>query len=106
MRRQRILGAGVLAVALTAFLGGPARAADGTTVTVVGPSGGVVAHCPAGLRPGPWTLTNGDGSPLGPGQRWDWTVTGGETGIGAWIAPYDHSPPPPVTIRLTLTCIC
>ncbi|GAA1962520.1 hypothetical protein [Kitasatospora viridis] len=108
MRLRRLAGAGLAAVALTATLAAPAQA--GTlpeTVTATGSPGGVVALCPDGLHPADWSITNGDGTPLGNDQRWEWTVVGdGDNGIGAWIAPYDNSPPPPPSIRLTVFCDC
>ncbi|WP_225448097.1 hypothetical protein [Streptacidiphilus sp. P02-A3a] len=84
----------------------PAWAAGPVTVAVTGPASGVVAYCPPGMRPGSWSVTGGDGSPLAGDQRQEWTVTTGVTGIAAWIAPYDHSPPPPATITLTVVCVC
>lgn len=106
MRHARFVGAGAVAVALAVGLGGPARADEAVTVTVTGPAGGVVAYCPAGLRPLTWSVTDGDGGALAGDQRQEWTVTTGGTGIAAWIAPYDHSPPPPASIRLTVVCGC
>ncbi|GAB2723954.1 hypothetical protein [Kitasatospora kifunensis] len=108
MRPGRLAGAGLAAVALTAILAGPAQAdALPETVSVTGSPGGVVAICPEGLHPdNNWTLTNGDGTPLGKNQRWNWTVTGGGQGIAAWIAPYLNSPPPPPSITLTVVCSC
>src|SRR5690349_1219282 len=108
MRTGRIVGAGLAAVALTAMLAGPA-AADSLpeTVAATGSPGGVTAICPQGLHPGDnWTITNGDGTPLGKDQRWRWTLSDGGQGISAWIAPYVGSPPPPASITLTIACIC
>lgn len=85
------------------FVGAPAQAAGAVAVTVTGPPSGVAACCPGGTHPSSWTVTDGDGSPPAGNQRLEWTVTSGPTGIGAWIAPYDHSPPPPA---ITLTVVC
>ncbi|MER5862969.1 hypothetical protein [Kitasatospora sp. NPDC002040] len=101
--RKRLLGAALAAAGLTALLAGPAHAAE--TVAVTGPPGGVTAYCPAGQHPVDWTVTNGDGSPLGADQRVRWTRTG-ENGVSAWIAPYLNSPPPPESITLTVSCDC
>lgn len=103
---RRILGAGVAAAALVGLLAGTAQADGPVIVSVIGPPSGVAAYCPDGMRPGTWTITNPDGSPIDPGQRVRWTVTSGEHGIGAWIAPYDQSPPPPPAIELTVVCVC
>lgn len=103
--RKRLLGAGLAAVGLAALLAGPAHADGGTSVSVTGSPDGVVAHCPPGTHPADWTVTNGDGSPLGPDQRVRWTSVG-EDGVGAWIAPYTGSPPPPESITLTVSCTC
>ncbi|WP_329576241.1 hypothetical protein OG500_03070 [Kitasatospora sp. NBC_01250] len=108
MRPGRLAGTGLAAVALTAILAGPAQAdALPETVSVTGSPSGVTAICPDGLHPdNNWTLTNGDGTPLGNDQRWRWTVGPGAQSISAWIAPYLDSPPPPPSITLTISCIC
>ena len=108
MRPGRLVGTGLAAVAVTAILTGPAQADSlPETVSVTGSPGGVAAICPQGLHPdNHFTITNGDGTPLGSDQRWRWTVIEGGGGIGAWIAPYLNSPPPPPSITLTVACIC
>jgi hypothetical protein len=110
MRQGRWVGAGLAAVALAVVLGGPAQADGSTDVSVTGPAGGVVARCPEGMHPTEWTVTDGDGNKLAADQRVETTLVsarpGEGEGIGAWIAPYDHSPPPPAAITLTVTCTC
>ncbi|WP_405020866.1 hypothetical protein OHV05_32315 [Kitasatospora sp. NBC_00070] len=103
--RKRLLGVGLAAAGLAALLAGPAHADDTTSVSVTGSPGGVEAHCPEGTHLTDWKVTNGDGSPLGPDQRVRWTDAGNE-GVGAWIAPYEGSPPPPESITLTVFCTC
>ncbi|MFF0297286.1 hypothetical protein ACFYS8_15560 [Kitasatospora sp. NPDC004615] len=97
--RKRVAG---LAVAALAMAAGPA-AAFTETVAATGAPSGVVAICPEGVNPSDVHVTNGDGTPLGPDQRVHTTAVGA-TGVGAWIAPYQDSPPPPASIRLTITC--
>jgi hypothetical protein len=107
MRRQRFIGAGLLAAALVAGGGGTARADDAVSVSVAGPSSGVSAFCPPGTHPGTWTVTDVDGSRIDRDQRVEWTAIGEGgrvAGIGAWIAPYLDSPPPPAAITLTVVC--
>ncbi|MFF4341780.1 hypothetical protein ACFY00_17825 [Kitasatospora sp. NPDC001540] len=107
MIRTRILGPGLgLAAALLAVGAGPAAALEPETVTAVGSPGGVEVICPQGLTPGDTHVTNGDGSPLGLGQRLRMTATEGGRGVAVWIAPYDGSPPPPESIALTVSCTC
>ena len=106
MRQRRWIGAGLAAVALSFALAGPARADDSTSVSAVGPSSGVEVHCPEGMHADSATVTNPDGTPLAPDQRIERTAIDGGTGVAAWIAPYDHSPPPPTTIMLTVVCVC
>ncbi|BAJ32899.1 MULTISPECIES: hypothetical protein [Kitasatospora] len=103
--RKRIAGLG-LAAALLAIGAGPAAALEPETVTAVGSPGGVEAICPQGLTPADAHVTKGDGSPLGPDQRWRITAIDGGQGVAAWIAPYDGSPPPPDSIALTVSCTC
>ncbi|GLW52167.1 hypothetical protein [Kitasatospora phosalacinea] len=109
--RKRILGLGLAVAALAAVAAGPAAgsaaaAADPNveTVTAVGSSGGVVARCPEGWTPSDPHITNGDGTPLAPNQRWHYGPIQGNDGFAGWIAPYLNSPPPPDTIALTITC--
>ncbi|WAL75851.1 hypothetical protein OU787_32510 [Kitasatospora sp. YST-16] len=111
MTRKRILGAGLaLAAALAALVpvaAGPAAAAadpNVETVTAVGSSGGVVARCPQGWTPSDPHITNADGTPLAPDQRWHYGPIQGDDGFAGWIAPYLNSPPPPEKIALTITC--
>jgi len=108
MRPRRLVGAGLAAVALTAILAGSAQADSlPETVSATGSPSGVEVICPQGLQPdNNWTLTNGDGTPLGKDQRWDWTVPEGGGAIAVWIAPYLNSPPPPPSITLTDVCNC
>ncbi|MFJ5231064.1 hypothetical protein ACIQBJ_14365 [Kitasatospora sp. NPDC088391] len=104
--RKRVAGLGLLAATLLGAAAGPAAALDPETVTAVGSPGGVEALCPQGLKPADPHVTNGDGSPLGPDQRWRLTVIDGGQGYAAWIAPYNDSPPPPASIALTISCTC
>ncbi|MFE1382506.1 hypothetical protein ACFW6S_26545 [Streptomyces sp. NPDC058740] len=92
---------------MTALWAAPADAGPlPQTVAATGSPSGVSAICPEGLRPdNDWTFTNGDGSPLGFGQRWRWTLIEGGRGIAAWIAPYFDSPPPPPSVTLTVHCV-
>jgi heme A synthase len=106
MQHRRWVGASLAAVALAVVLGGPVQADDTTNVSVTGPSSGVTAHCPEGMQATTSSVTDGDGKPLGPGQRVRSTLLDGGNGVGAWIAAYDNSPPPPATITLTVTCSC
>ncbi|OKJ05601.1 hypothetical protein [Kitasatospora sp. CB01950] len=101
MRRQ-LVGTGLAAALVVAVAAGPA-AAFAETVTATGAPSGVIAICPDNISPTDVHVTDGDGTPLGPGQRVRTTAVG-STGVGAWIAPYDGSPPPPAAIRLTITC--
>ncbi|MGW4378766.1 hypothetical protein [Kitasatospora sp. NPDC004531] len=101
-RRTAGLGLGLAAAALVATAAGPA-AAFSEIVTATGSPSGVIAICPDGISPTDVHVTNGDGTPLGAGQRVRTTAVG-DTGVGAWIAPYQGSPPPPASIRLTVTC--
>ncbi|MFD0403436.1 hypothetical protein ACFV84_11760 [Kitasatospora sp. NPDC059811] len=107
MRPGRLAGAGLAAVALTATLAGPAQADNlPETVSATGSPSGVTAICPEGLHPdNDWIITNGDGTRLGANQRWQWRDSDGGRGIIVWIAPYLDSPPPPPSIRLTISCI-
>ncbi|SEL78493.1 hypothetical protein [Streptacidiphilus jiangxiensis] len=104
----RLVGAGLAAVALAATLAGPAQADNlPETVAATGSPSGVTALCPQGLHPADnVTITNGDGTPLGPNQRWTWRDTDGQPGVIAWIGPYLNSPPPPPSITLTISCVC
>ncbi|GGQ90491.1 hypothetical protein [Kitasatospora griseola] len=99
--RKRTAGLALAAATLLAAAG-PA-AAFTETVAATGAPSGVVAICPDGITPTDVHVTNGDGTPLGPDQRVRTTAVG-STGVGAWIAPYQGSPPPPAAIRLTVTC--
>ncbi|GAA1163160.1 hypothetical protein F4556_000408 [Kitasatospora gansuensis] len=103
--RKRLLGVGLAVAGLTALLAGPAHADDTFGVSVTGSPSGVEAHCPEGSHLVDWTVTAGDGSPLGPDQRVRWTSLD-EEGVAAWIAPYAGSPAPPESITLTLSCSC
>ncbi|MFD7730310.1 hypothetical protein ACFV6F_07995 [Kitasatospora phosalacinea] len=105
--RKRILGPALgLAAALLAVGAGPAAAVEPETVTAVGSPSGVEAICPQGLAASEAHVTNGDGTPLAPNQRWHITTIDGGQGAAAWIAPYDGSPPPPESIALTVSCTC
>ncbi|RKE23116.1 hypothetical protein [Streptomyces sp. TLI_171] len=106
MRKRIGPGLGLAAV-LSAVLAGPAAAAadpNVETVTAVGSPSGVVARCPEGWTPTDPHITNGDGTPLGPDQRWHLGPISGADGYAGWIAPYLDSPPPPESIALTITC--
>ena len=108
MRSGRLVGAGLAAVAVTAILAGPALADTlPETVSATGSPKGVSAICPQGLHPAtPFTITTGDGTPLGSNQRWDWRDSLDGNGIMVWIGGYLNSPPPPPSITLTVSCIC
>ncbi|MFJ1754961.1 hypothetical protein [Kitasatospora sp. NPDC088134] len=106
--RKRLLGLALAVAALGAVTAAPAAADINTeTVTAVGDPGGVEARCPHGWTAGDAHLTNGDGSPLAPGQRWRTTgiyEDGILNGAAGWIAPYFNSPPPPESIAITVVC--
>ena len=108
MRTGRLVGAGLAAVAVTAILAGPALADTlPETVSATGSPSGVSAICPQGMHPdNHFTITNGDGTPLGSNQRWDWRDSLDGNGIMVWIGGYLNSPPPPPSITLTVSCIC
>ena len=108
MRTGRLVGAGLAAVAVTAIVAGPAQADNlPETVSATGSPSGVTAVCPQGLQPADnWTITNGDGTPLGKDQRWTWRTYEGGRAITVWIGPYLNSPPPPPSITLTVSCTC
>jgi hypothetical protein len=64
----------------------------------------VEVRCPEGWTASDPHITNADGTPLAPNQRWHVGPGGGDGGYAGWIAPYLNSPPPPEKIALTITC--
>ncbi|MFC8720797.1 hypothetical protein [Kitasatospora sp. NPDC057198] len=107
--RRRLAGAALAAAALAAVAAAPAAATDidTETVTAVGSPSGVEARCPHGWTASDARITNGDGSPLAPDQRWHMTGVfedGILNGAAGWIAPYLDSPPPPESIAITVVC--